>query len=163
MFVAAGLMSILAAPVVTKARAQDPVQQPPQQAAAPAQEDPLKFNRDGRVLILWEILPGREMDFELSWRTIKEHLKTTGNAELSQFADGIRILKHETVPGLYMFDLNPPSKTYSYNPVTLLYETLKEDPAKPGIGLTYDQATEIYDKIKDCYKSINPWPLTDVR
>ena len=139
--------------------AEEPVEQE-------AQADPLKFSRGGRMFIVYQIKAGMDQDFVLAWQTIKDHLMKMGDSALSQFAQGINILKVDTPAGgdaIYIFDLNPASTTYSYNPVTLLYETLAENPEKPGVGLSYDQATEIYDKIKDSYNSITPWPLTPVR
>lgn len=167
MVVAVGLVALLGASLNVSVLAQEaPAQDPAPQAAAPAQADPLKFSRSGHVIILYQIKLASVADFELAWRTIKGELVKMGDPALAAFAQSIKILRVETPPGvgpaIFLFDLGSVSNTYSYNPVTLLYDTLKADEAKPGIGLSYDQATEIYDKIKDAYEAITPWFLSSV-
>lgn len=130
------------------------------------EQDDLKFTRSGRMMILWQIKAGRDQDFLLAWRTIKDSLVKMGNPAMASFANGISILKVETPPGgeaIFLFDLDPVSTAYSYNPVTLLFETLKEDEANPGVGLTYDQANEVYEKISDIFVRITPWPVSVIR
>jgi hypothetical protein len=130
------------------------------------EEDQLKFTRSGRMMILWQIAPGRDQDFLLAWRTIKDNLTKMGDPAKTAFANGINILRVETPPGgeaIFLFDLDPVSTAFSYNPVTLLFETLKQDEANPDVGLTYDQANEIYQKISDIFVRITPWPVSVVR
>jgi hypothetical protein len=163
LFVALGLATFLSVSAGASALNLEEAAPPP---ASQDQADPLKFTRGGRMIILWQIKPGKEQDFLLVWRTIKDHLSKMGDPGLAQFGQTLNLLKVEGPPGgasTYLFDLESVSTTYSYNPVTLLYETLKEDPEKPGVGLSYDQATEVYDKFKDVYDQIIPWPLTAAR
>ena len=164
--VAVAIAAFLGVSVGASARPQAATPGPGTEPAAQSQDDPLKFSRAGRMLIVYQLKPGVESDFALAWRTIKDHLGRMGDPALSSFAQSLNIHRIETPaggPAIFIFDLDPVSTVYSYNPVTLLYETLKEDEANPGLGLSYDQATEIYDKIKDAYTSITPWPLTPVR
>jgi hypothetical protein len=119
---------------------------PPQQ-----NDDPLKFTRSGRMLLVYQVTAADAQNFSLTWRTIKDLLAKKGDPALAAFAKSLDIQRVETEPGadaVFVFHLNPVSTTYSYHPVTLLFKTLAEDPAAPGVGLTYDQATELYDKIK---------------
>lgn len=157
---AVGLAAILAASAGLAA------QEPAQQQPAAAQEDPLKFAQAEHRIIVWLIKPDQASNFSLAWQTIKAELKKMGDPGLTAFADSIKILRVDSAPGeevTFLFDLNPASTSYSYNPVTLLYTTLAENADKPGVGLTYDRATEIYGQIKDAYTNIVPWRVTEVR
>jgi len=55
---------------------------------------------------------------------------------------------------VYLFQLNPPSKTQSYDPTQLVYYS-GEFPDRP-------EADAIFNKIKDAYVNIAPWPLVKV-
>jgi hypothetical protein len=172
-FVAAGLAALVCA--ASSVRAQDPA--PAAQAAAPAQEDGLKFNHDGDVLLIWSIKPDRAEGFETAWRTIKAALAANASADIQAFGRSIEINKVATPPGgpsvVFVFRLSPASKTLSYNHVKLLFETLKAptpDPAAPAGAqpppgtFTYDQAKELFDKIDNSWteQGVVPWPLTKI-
>ncbi|MEZ5317629.1 MAG: hypothetical protein R2752_09540 [Vicinamibacterales bacterium] len=143
------------------------------QDPAPAQQqDPLKFSHNGEVMILWAIKPERTADFESVWTTIKGALAQNADANLRALGQSIKISKVDLPAGgpgvLYVFLLSPASTQYSYNPVTLLFETLKApdaDPAattpapKPAGTFTYDEAQEVFKKFDGSYNQINPWPL----
>jgi hypothetical protein len=151
--------------------AQDPA---PQQPAA-QQADPLKFTHDGNMLLIWQIKPDRAADFELGWKTIKEALAANANPDIKAFGDSFTVSKVNLPAGaptvMYVFQLMPVSKTYSYNPVTLLFTTLKApagDPAAttppppPPGTFTDAQAREVFDKINGSWidpNGISPWPL----
>lgn len=131
-----------------------------QDAAAP-QEDPLKFSRSEPVMIIYQILPDRAMDFERAWRTIKDTLVKSPNMAIQQFASTFNVLRVETPagsPAIYVFDIPSPSMTYSYNPVTILYTTLQETEKV----LTYDEATEIWKLLEGSWENITPWPMQPV-
>jgi len=69
----------------------------------------------------------------------------------------------ETTPGadaIFGFHLNPVSTAYSYHPVTLLFETLKEDPEVPDVGFTYDEAMELFKKVEKAQAV--PWWLSPI-
>jgi len=125
--------------------------------------DPLKFTRSGRMLLVYQVAPDKAEDFVLTWRTIKDLLAKTNDPGLTAFSRSLRIDRVETVPGadaVFLFDLDPVSTTYSYHPVTLLFETLAEKPDQPGVGLTYAQATELYEKVKEANAST--WWLSSI-
>lgn len=162
-FVAAGLAACLSASVGLAA--QDPAPQTAAPAQQPAQqEDGFKFDTPGRVLFVWQIRPAEVRNFTLAWQTIKAELRKMGDPSLTALADSINILQVGLPPGgptaILLFDLNPVSTTHTYNPVTLLFETLKATEDKPGVGLSYEQATEIFEQIKNAYVEATPWPLT---
>jgi len=146
---------------------QDPA---PAQQQQPAQ-DPLKFAHDGSLLLMWQIKPDRVADFESAWSSIRAALSKNASADLQAFAQSFtvsRVMTGATGPAIYVFQCNPASKTYSYNPVALLFETLKAPapdpavvgapPAVPGT-FTYEEATAIYKKLEGAYDNITPWPL----
>ena len=58
---------------------------------------------------------------------------------------------------IYIFQLDAPSTTISYNPVKILYETIQANG-----GMTREEADAVYAKLKDAYQSINPWPLVKI-
>jgi hypothetical protein len=151
--------------------AQDPGQQTaaPAQQQAPPEEDQFKFERPGRVIILWQVKTAQASNFVLAWQTIKAELEKMGDPALTQLADGINVLRVELPPTapnqIFLFDIASVSTTHSYNPVALLYETLKESEEKPGVGLDYDRATELFEHIKGSLvdQGISFWPVTEVR
>ena len=125
--------------------------------------DPLKFDRPGRMLLVYQVPAAEANDFALTWRTIKEHLAKMNAPGLAAFSKSLDIQRVETEPGadaVFVFDLDPVSTTYSYHPVTLLFETLKESSDAPGVGLTYDQATELFAKVKNANAAT--WWLTSI-
>jgi hypothetical protein len=123
--------------------------------AAPAafqqSEDQLKFTRSGRMLLVYQMAAANANGFALTWRTIKDELTKMNDPALTSFARSLDIQRVETEPNadaIFVFHLNPVSTTYSYHPVTLLFETLKENPDTPGVGLSYDQAMELFTQIE---------------
>jgi hypothetical protein len=58
---------------------------------------------------------------------------------------------------LYILQLDTPSKTHSYNPVKIVYETLLNEKA-----VTREEADAIYAKLKDSVQNINFWVLTKI-
>jgi hypothetical protein len=140
-----------------------------------AQADPLKFTHEGNMLLVWQIKPDRVADFEQGWKTIKQALKDNANPDIKAFGDSFTISKVNVPaggPNMYVFQLMPVSNKYSYNPVALLFDTLKAPAADPAAGaaatppagtFTDEQAREIFNKINNSWvdaNGISPWPLT---
>jgi hypothetical protein len=134
-----------------------------QQAAAPpapAGPDPFKFSIDN-VLILFQVKPDKTADFESAWAAIKDKLSKTDKADYKELGDTIKIYKVNAEgagapagsPVIYVFQLNPPSKTLSYDPGKILYA--------PGLFERKD-ADEIYKKISDGLAGLNFLPLSKV-
>ena len=149
-FIAVGVAVMLSAASGLKA----------QQAAAPAAPpDPLKLTGEFVVLVN-QVKAEKAADFESAWATIKDKLTKSDNPELKAQGEGMKIYKVDlpaaTTPGaavVYLFLLNPPSKTQSYDPTQILFFSKAFERA---------EADAIYAKIKDAYMSINPWPLAKV-
>jgi len=153
--------------------AQDPAAaQQPQQPA----EDVFKFNHDGPFLMIWTIKPDRADDFEKAWLTIKDALAKTTNAEHKALGDGLTIYRVASPPKagdpvVFVFQMNPPSKTLTYNPVTILFTYLKPpapDPSAPAPPtppppppgtFTYDEAMTIFKLLEGANEGIAFWPL----
>jgi hypothetical protein len=150
------------------------LRQDPAPAAQQQQADPLKFSHDGALLLVWQIKPDRAEGFEQAWMTIRQALAKHQNADIRAFGESWSIHKVEAISPqsvIYIFHLNPVSKTYSYNPSPLLFETLKAPtpdpgaatpPANPPGTFSYDEAKAIFDKINGAWieaGGIVPWPL----
>ena len=126
--------------------------QPPQDAP-----DPLKLTGD-YVMLLDQVKPDKTAEFESAWTTIKDKLSKSDKADWKELGDSIKIFKLNTTPAagapvVYLFQLNPPSKTLSYEPVKILYSSGLFERA---------EADAIYKKISDGFAGITPWPLTKV-
>jgi hypothetical protein len=98
-----------------------------QQAAAPpaAQAaDQLKFST-GAALIVWQVKPDMEAGFESAWGH-QDQAFCERQAGLQGLGDSIKIFKVNMTgapagsPTAYVFQLNPPSKTLSYDPSKIL-------------------------------------------
>ncbi|HUL73962.1 MAG TPA: hypothetical protein VLT86_12720 [Vicinamibacterales bacterium] len=126
-----------------------------QQAAA----DPLKFTSAESVILLNLIKPDKAADFETAWKDIKAKLSSqTAKPELQALSEHLRIVKVDLPPDpatgvTYVFICDPVSKTQSYSPTALLFES--------G-AFTREEADAIYAKLKDCYNRIVPWPIVKV-
>jgi hypothetical protein len=113
------------------------------QAAAPA-PDPLKFDYDGPLMVIYTVKAERTADFEALWNGIREGLAKNPDMELQAFAETLRPYRVEG-SNLYVFLLNPPSKKYTYNPVELLYKNIDyNDPTKGWF--TREKADELWLK-----------------
>ena len=135
-----------------------PAEQDPAPAAQPpAAPDPLKFTHDF-VLVYNQVKPDKVKDFESSWATIKAGLVKSEKPELKELGESINIFKVDAPAGPtvnYIFSLTPPSKTQSYDPTKILFQS--------G-AFSRDEADTIYGKLKDCYtpQGISTIPLVKV-
>ena len=144
------------------ARAQDPA--PAQQAPA----DPLKFSHDGPLLLIYQVKPDRAADFEALWAAIRAGLAKSDRAEVKAFGESLVPYKVSSTPNVYVFKLDQPSKTFSYNPVAILYDAEHILTPAPNPGLfSRAEADELYNKKfsgsgGDVFTAIQPWPLVKV-
>jgi len=148
------MCAVIAGGAVGLAARQATPQNPPAAAAAP---DPLKFTHEF-VLVYNQVKPDKTTDFEASWATIKAGLVKSEKPELKELGESIKIFKVDAPPGAtvnYFFSLTPPSKTLSYDPTKILFES--------G-AFSRDEADVIYGKLKDCYtaQGISTIPLVKV-
>ena len=144
-------------------------------AAGQAAADPFQFSHDGPFLMVWTIKPDRADGFEKAWMSIKGALGKSTNAEHKAFGDGLTIYRVTTAPPagqpiVFVFQMNPPSKTLSYNPVKILFEYLKaptptdpaaaaNPPAPPPGTFTYDEAMTIFKLLEGANDGVAFWPL----
>ena len=151
---------------VGQAAAQTPPPQNPPAAEKPAQDaDPLKFSTDSPVLLINSIKTDKTADFESAWTAIRAAFAKAEKPELKSFGETLgKLYKIDTgaaaAPApvaLYILQLDTPSKTHSYNPVKIVYETLLNEKA-----LTREEADAIYAKLKDSVTNINFWVLTKI-
>ena len=143
---AAGMSAMLVATSGVGVRAQDP----PKPAAA-AEPDPLKFDYNGPMILIFQVKPEKTADFEAFWPELRAGLSKSPNAELKAFADTLQPYRVQGSP-LYLFRLESPSKTFTYNPRNLIYDNINY--TKPEEGLfTREQADKLFPKLSD---SLNP-------
>ena len=149
---------------------QDP---PPQQPAAkpPQQADPLKLANSPH-LIIWAVKPGKTADFEALWAGLEAQFAKSERPEVKEFGSTITNRYKLTAPVaadqpvMYIFQIEKPSQTQSYNPGLIIYEFLwKQDPKDgkevPG-SIPRTEADELFKKIgsmTDMFAQINAWPL----
>lgn len=155
-----GLM--LAVPGV--AAAQDP-------AAAPAQQDLLKFSSSSPALILIQIHVDKAADFEAAWAGIRAGAAKSTNADIKAYGESLsKLFKVDQPPidgpggksTLYVLQLDAPSTSFSYNPGIFVYQNLWEN-GKEGAALNRAEADAIYEKLKGSLQNINPpWKLIKI-
>ena len=111
--------------------------------------DPLKFTHEF-VLLYNQVKADKASDFESSWATIKAGLIKSEKPELKELGESLKIFKVDAPAGAtvnYIFNLNPPSKTQSYDPTKILFES--------G-AFSREEADVIYAKLKDAYAPTSP-------
>ena len=133
----------------------------PRPAAAQDQPDPLKFSATTPVLLINQIKAEKAADFEAAWAAMRAAFAKVEKADIKAFGETLgKMYKVDMPPSaavIYIFHLETPSTTISYNPVKILYETIQANG-----GMTREEADAIYAKLKDAYQSINPWPLVKI-
>jgi hypothetical protein len=164
----AAIVAVGAGPVVAAQATQ--TQPPPQQPAAPAapqqEADQLKFNIDTPILLMNQVKPDKTADFEAAWTSIRAGLaKIADKPDVKAFSDSLQKLYKVDLGGqggqapvvLYIIQLDHPSKTHSYNPVKIIYDTLMG-----ATVITREEADAIYGKLKESVQNIQFWPLTKI-
>ena len=133
-----------------------------QDPAAPKQEPPDALKLSGDFVLIWNTVKAdKAADFESAWASIRAGLAKSDKADLKQLGESIKIYKIDAPPAdtpagktvTYMFHLDPPIKTQSYDPTKILFVSNAFERA---------EAEAIYAKLKDCYVAINPMPLVKV-
>jgi hypothetical protein len=143
----------------------------PQIARAQDAPDPLKFTASGPVIVGWQIKAEKATDFETSWKGIRDLIGKSEDAALRAFGDSLtKLFKVDMAPFadasgnqtvIYLFQLDAPSTTYSYNPLTILYTYLAA--GQDGSKVTRAEADDLYGKLQGSVLSINPlWKLVKV-
>jgi hypothetical protein len=138
------------------------------QAQAPA-EDPFKIAGDFGMLV-FQIKADKTADFESAWNTIKDKLSKSDKPDLKEQGDSIKIFRVNVPPApaaagapaqpaVYIFYLAPPSKTLSYEPTKILYDSKTQD-GKPVFERA--EADAIYKKIAEAFAGLSSWPMSKV-
>lgn len=158
-FVVVGVAALLCAASTVKAK----------QAQAPPADDPFKIAGEFGMLV-FQIKADKAADFESAWTTIKDKLSKADKPELKEQGDSIKVFKVNVPaqpaaagapaqPAVYIFYLAPPSKTLSYEPTKILYESKTQD-GKPVFERA--EADAIYKKIADAFAGLSSWPMAKV-
>jgi hypothetical protein len=85
-------------------------------------------------MLVFQIKPDKASDFEAAWTTIKDKLSKSDKADLKELGDSIKVFKVSVPaapaapgaapqPAVYIFYFAPPSKTLSYEPTKILYDS----------------------------------------
>ena len=152
-----GLAAVLGVATLSAQQTTPPPAQQPAAPAAPAPEDPFKFKTDVGV-VLWFIKPDKTADFESVMGTIKAKLTASDKPEWKAVGDSMKVWKIDLPAnpqqGLtYLVIIDPASKTNSYSPTEILYNS--------GLFERAD-ADMIYGKLKETFNQIFPWPAVKV-
>ena len=148
----------LQAQATTPPPAQTPAPAPPQE-----KPDPLKFNTDSPIILLFQIKADKTADFEAAWGSIRTAFGKVTKPEAKAFGDTMAKLYKVDAGGapapvaIYVVQLDAPSKTFSYDPGKMVYETLMGEKA-----MTREEADVIYKKLADSFSNINFWTLVKV-
>ena len=100
---------------------------PPAAAQAAAPPDAFNFASADAGMIIWPVPADKVEDFEAVWAQILAKLAASDKPNLRELGASIKILKPSAPaagqPVSYFILGDPASKTTSYNPVYLLYES----------------------------------------
>ena len=149
---------------------QDPPPAQQQPAAAP-QADPLKLANSPH-LIIWGVKPAKTADFEAVWAGILAQIAKSDRPEVKEFGATITNMyklnapsQAPDAPAIYVFQVEKPSQTQSYNPGRIIYEFLYMQKDNKEIGIPRAEADELFKKIgnmTEMFASINAWPLVKI-
>lgn len=155
--IAAGLVALVVFAAPRGVMAQD---------AAAAQPDPLKFTSNSPILLLNYVKADKMAEFEQAWTTIRALIAKSDNADLKALGvslgklsrvDQAPVPVNGTQAVLYIFQIDAPSTMFSYNPRSILYESLKA--GQEGSPVTRAEADPPYNALGAAYVSIIPWKL----
>jgi hypothetical protein len=154
-------------PPPTQQQQQQQQQPPPPAQQQAEQPDLLHLKSSSPIILINQVKVERMADFEAGWTELRAAFAKVTAPEIKAFGETLSKLYKVDLPvmdtpggkaQIYIFEIESPSTTISYNPSKILFETLH----KAGGALTYDEAMAIYKKLDGVYISINPWPLVKV-
>jgi hypothetical protein len=122
-----------------------------------AQADALKFSTEAAVVI-WQVKAASAADFESAWTAIKTKLAASDKPDLKELGESLKIFKASVPAGpdqpvVYVMEMNPASKTLSYDPAHILYT--------PDMW-PREEADALFKKIADSIANISALPLVKV-
>lgn len=154
--------------------ARQAAQQAPQQQQPPAatQQDNLLLPNSPH-LIIWGVKPSKAADFEALWKGLQAQFAKSERPEVKEFAATITNMYKLTAastspdaPVIFVFQVEKPSPTQSYNPGRIIYEFLYKLVDGKETGIPRAEADELFKKIgtslTDMFASINTWPLAKI-
>jgi len=164
--VAAGL-SLASGGAVLAHSVQEPAAQTP--AAPAAQADGLKLTQNVPHLIIWGVKASKSADFEATWKMIQDQFAKSERPEVKEFAATFgKSYKVDLgpappeAPSVYVFEINTPSMTQSYNPGKIIYEFLWTVKDGKETGIPRADADAIFAKLgnmQEMFTTVNTWPL----
>ena len=131
--------------------------------AQAAAADPLKFSAAQPTILGWQVRADKTKDWEDFWAGLKTLCASSESAEIKAFGNSLgKMYKVDqafdmqgTPTVLYLFFLDPPSTTFSYNPVPILYtDAAGFNAGKEGSKLSSADATALFDKFKGAFHSV---------
>jgi hypothetical protein len=140
----------------------------PQAAAAQAPAaDPLKFTTDVGA-IFFSVNPEKTADFEAGYQGMFTALAASAKPGMKELGASMHL--HKLVappqagqPVIYVLWISPVSKEFSYVYGKILFYSGKEPGDKyDGIFEKQEDATAVYNKLKDSIVNINPFPLSKI-
>jgi hypothetical protein len=116
------------------------------------------------MILIYQVKPEKVSDFEAFWPALRAGLNKSTNADLKAFAETLQPFKVQGVAGLYLFRLDPPSKTFSYNPSKLLFDNINYQKPEDGC-FTRPEADDLFKKLSESLNAgaaIQTWKLEKV-
>lgn len=164
---AVGLSLISGGALLARQDPPAPAPKPPEQA------DMLKFSQNTPHLIVWAVKSNKAADFEALWAAIQAQFAKSERPEVKEFAATFTNMYKVNsgapttpdAPVVYVFQIDKPSTTVSYNPGKIVYEFLYfVKDGKEG-GIARADADAIFAKagnMQEMFASIVAWPLTKI-
>jgi hypothetical protein len=128
-------------------------------AQAPAGPDQFMFQAE-TGLITWQVKGDKTADFESAWTAIRTKLMASDKPELKAVGDSLKMYKLDVPPqnvpnvgpiAIYYFLIEPASKTNSYDPSKLLYDSGDLFPRAEADGL--------FNKLAESLAGIGAQPM----
>ena len=124
------------------------------QDAAAAAKNPYMFSGDGAMTLNF-IKADKTADFETAMGTIKTKMSGSDKPDIKAAGESMKLFKVDGPPSAdtgftYLTVIDLASKATSYSPTWVLFES--------GLFERAD-ADMIYNKLKDTYIKIVPWPM----
>jgi hypothetical protein len=140
----------------------------PGTARAQEQPDPLKFETNAPVLIIYQVRADKTADWEEAWKGIRALLEKASDPELQAMSQSLSkqfrvdqdpIDAAGTKAAIYVFHVDSPSTKFSYHPQKLVYTHLK---AGEEGAPTRAEADPPYIKLAGAFLNVSVWKLKKV-
>jgi hypothetical protein len=165
--IALGAFAVVCAASGVSAQSAPQAQTPPPQQtpAAAAQPQPAPESgltaKSSPTVFFNAVKPDKTADFEAAMSKLKEALAKTDKEDLKKLADGWRVFKvaESAVPNpanpgnpvIYLWVIEPAAVGSAYDPGKVIYDAFPRA-----------EADEIFNKLKDCYATLQRWTLEKI-